>query len=157
MEWAQNVDGSDNDYLFNINKLANRSTVYPKRFGYVCSILPSYLRNQEKLVVAKTRAEELAAKSNEWCGEIKKREDFELILIKVHCIEGAYGTTYIHKFEDAAGNDFTWFASVDNDLNRGEKVTLKATVKKHDTYNDRKQTIITRAKVLKREAMEGTE
>jgi len=63
-------------------------------------------------------------------------------------LEGMYGTTHLYKFADGSGNKITWFTSNDQSLEVGDSLVVKvATIKKHDTYNGEKQTIITRAKI----------
>jgi hypothetical protein len=67
-------------------------------------------------------------------------------MVRRFAMQGNYGTSYILGFEDEAGNSVVWFSSVDiGDV--GEVFTLKATIKGHDVYKGRKQTVITRAKV----------
>lgn len=79
-------------------------------------------------------------------GEVGKRQVFEnLTVIFKTETEGDYGVTTILKFVDAAGNVLTWFASGGKDYEKGDVVTLKATVKKFDEYKGVKQTVITRA------------
>jgi hypothetical protein len=63
-------------------------------------------------------------------------------------IEGQWGTTTLVSFEDKPGNLIKWFASVDlDDINTGDVVDIKATVKKHDEYQGVKQTMVSRAKI----------
>lgn len=60
-----------------------------------------------------------------------------------------YGTDtmYIHTFKDADGNVFIWKTQKFLDLNYGEPVILKGTIKNHSEYKDEKQTELTRCKV----------
>lgn len=93
----------------------------------------------------KAARHEEEAKS-EWVGEVGKRLDFELTVKFVTSYEGAYGTTYVHGFRDAAGNTLvhkgSWLG-----LEKGQVVKLKATVKDHSTYQGVKQTLLARPKV----------
>ena len=70
-----------------------------------------------------------------------------------------YGISYKVDFEDKEGNSFVWWtSSVDADRNEltlkeqkisfGSKIMLKATVKKHSQYKERKQTIISRCNLI---------
>lgn len=61
-----------------------------------------------------------------------------------------YGTEtmYVHTFKDANGNVFTWKTQKYIDLNYGECVNVKGTVKNHSEYKDEKQTELTRCKVM---------
>jgi hypothetical protein len=51
---------------------------------------------------------------------------------------------------DNDGRTLTWFANTNPEMNVGEKYRIKGTVKKHDEYNEWKQTILTRVKVLEK-------
>ena len=62
--------------------------------------------------------------------------------------EGDYGLTTILKLADESDNILTWFASGSKSYQKGDKVSLKATIKKHDEFKGVKQTVITRAKEI---------
>ena len=72
--------------------------------------------------------------ASEFVGEIKERFEFEAEVLGVFGTEGVYGHTDIVKFKDVDGNLFTWFASDYTNLARGDRMAIKGTVKKHDTY-----------------------
>ena len=49
---------------------------------------------------------------------------------------------------DADGRDLVWYASNPPELSEGDRVVIaRATVKKHDMYRGRRQTVITRARI----------
>ena len=56
-------------------------------------------------------------------------------------------TMYVHTFKDADGNVFTWKTRNGVNLNYGEPVIVKGTVKNHSEYKDEKQTELTRCKI----------
>lgn len=82
-------------------------------------------------------------------GEIKERIEFEASVEFTKEIDGFYGITTIIKLRDLDGNVFTWFASGWHDVKRGDRVSIKGTVKKHDEYQGVKQTILTRCVLTK--------
>jgi hypothetical protein len=86
-------------------------------------------------------------KASRHVGNIKDRIDFEGIVEFVTYREGHYGTTTIVKFRDLDGNVFTWFASGYLQYNKGDRVQVRGTVKKHDEYKGVKQTVLTRCVV----------
>lgn len=114
-----------------------------KYAGLVTSAIPVYRREMQRRAEA-----DLAGKVSEWQGEVKRREVFELTALAMIPIDGDYGTTYITKMVDSTGNVFVWFASREPDFKLGETVTLKATVKAHNTRDGVKQTIVTRCAVV---------
>lgn len=58
---------------------------------------------------------------------------------------------YIHTFRDADGNVLIWKTSSNSlpDMESGDQVQIKGTVKEHSEYKDEKQTVLTRCKVTK--------
>ena len=56
-----------------------------------------------------------------------------------------YGTTFLYRFVDDAGNVFVWKAS--GAYNVFDGVTIKGTVKDHSEYQGVKQTVLTRCKI----------
>lgn len=93
-------------------------------------------------------------KASEYVGEIKERIEFEAEVTGVYGTEGHYGHTDIVKFKDGDRNMFTWFASGYTDLERGDRITIKGTVKKHDDFKGVKQTVLTRCKFTKFEVVD---
>ena len=94
----------------------------------------------------------------EYVGEVGKRQVFEAT-IKVVVTWDGFGrndTVYLHIMEDADGNTITWkttnngFTADDGCwASKGDRVKFKATVKEHGTYKGTKQTVVTRATVIK--------
>ena len=58
---------------------------------------------------------------------------------------------YIHTFKDPEGNKLVWKTSSNSlpDLEEGDTVQITGTVKEHSTYQDEKQTVLTRCKIKK--------
>jgi hypothetical protein len=154
LEWAKALSTTGNDYLYNLGVACRAGFVLQSTSGIVASLISAYLRAQEREEEIAQRKSEDAKKSREWLGEVKVRQNFEkLTVTKMVYIPGAYGTTTLVIFEDEPGNIIKWFASVKlDDLEEGDVVDIKATVKKHDEYNEQKQTLVTRAKILEKVA-----
>jgi len=101
------------------------------------------------------RAQENAA--SEWVGEVKERRELEVEVLGVYGTDGVYGHTDIVKMKDLDGNLFTWFASDYTDLERGDRLSITGTVKKHDEYKGTKQTVITRCRYEKFKVLTPTQ
>jgi len=99
--------------------------------------------------IERMKQREAEGRASEHVGEIKERIEFEAEVTGVYGTEGYYGHTDIVKFKDNDGNQFTWFASGYTDLARGDRMSIKGTVKKHDEYRGIKQTVLTRCKYTK--------
>jgi hypothetical protein len=153
LEWARAIPESAEDYLYNVRVLARGESFNIKHAGIVASIISSYQRNQAK---ERERAQLIA--SSEHVGEIGKRQDFPgLKLIRAIPVDGYWGLTIFYKLEDAEGNRITWKASSWADMEEGDTVTLKATVKEHGEWQGVAETYITRCKVLTREPAQPVE
>jgi len=77
-------------------------------------------------------------------------EKIELTLTTRHIVEmdGIYGVSYIYICEDADKNVVIYKGTSRNFPNKGETMTVKATVKDHGVRNGVKQTIIQRPKIV---------
>ncbi len=60
--------------------------------------------------------------------------------------DSSYGIHYFHLLEDEDGNQYVW--GTGNGLTEGWTYTIKGTVKAHEDYKGRAQTVLTRCKVL---------
>ena len=107
--------------------------------GYLAALPAIYYKNIEK---EKEREQEIPS---EWVGEPKQRleDDAECIFYKTY--ESPYGLKSIVKFV-SNNNILTWFASGEPEFNPGETYRIKYTVKDHDEYRGKKQTIVNRVK-----------
>ena len=82
-------------------------------------------------------------------GTVGKREVFNLTIRSISDFEGMYGTTWFTTMVDEAGNLVVYKGSNrltlgDRLFERGDKVTVKATVKSHDRRDDIARTFISR-------------
>jgi hypothetical protein len=168
IEWARAIEVKS-DFDHNLKAIADAGEVPWKRTGIAAYLITAMKRENERAAererrIAKTKAaaEERASRS-EHVGEEGKRMELTLTLRRVIELEpGAYGATWIHKFEDADENEVTWFASnsyvvdyIDADGEKGkrpweagETLTVKATVKRHTEYKGVAETHVNRVKVV---------
>ncbi len=161
IEWARALtdsDVEDGDYLYNLRAVCQSDFIRPKRGGLAGSVLVAAGR-----VYAKAQAKAAdAQKSNEHVGSVKERLTLDLTLVGLRDIDGFYGHSVLHRFEDAAGNLLVWFATnpdiipTDDGDKRamlvGETLSLAGTVKKQDDFRGRKQTSLSRVSCPKKKA-----
>jgi hypothetical protein len=157
LDWARaltDAEVGDNDYLYNLRAVCTDDYVRPKRGGLAASVIVAAERAFEKAAEAARQA----TNSNLHIGDVKERLTLELTLRATREIDGYYGVSTLHRFEDAAGNAFVWFASNPEiipegtdkrAMNVGETLTLAGTVKGHDDFKGRLQTKLTRVSVPK--------
>ena len=80
-------------------------------------------------------------------GKIGDRLDLAVRITKVTKLEdGYYGPSTFHLMEDEAGNEYCWTTSAKT-LEYGECYILKGTVKAHQNYKGKEQTVLTRCRV----------
>lgn len=151
IEYVESSD-ANNDFMINVKNLVAAGDITTRMFGLLIGAAAGYLYKKSKEV---TDAPEL----DEYFGEIKKRYTLELTLTFSTSVEGFYGTTYIHGFKDSEGRSLTWFGTkklrhnptegnfTGEPVEVGETVKVKATVKKHELYKDRKQTQLNRVAI----------
>jgi len=144
---ADNGDG----YLANIAAVARAGYVGPKTWGLGGSIIAAHARACEK---ALREAQKAARPESHHVGTIKARDTHRVRVDRILARDGDYGTTYITKMSawdetrECYANDLVWFASREHDLEIDGEYVIKATVKKHDVFDGRPQTIVNRAVVV---------
>lgn len=147
LEWTRNITdeaANNNNFLHNIRVLARSKYVTPRDLGFFVGMVPAYMKAEEKDRLVKQRA----AKSNEWVGVVgQKIPPTHVQVVGTSYVDGPFGRTQIVRMEDEKGNFFTWFNNSATAMKPSEeKIKIVGTVKKHDEYKGRKQTILTRVK-----------
>jgi hypothetical protein len=79
-------------------------------------------------------------------GAVGERLDLLLTVTKVKTLDGYYGSSTFHLFEDEAGNEFCWTTAAKT-LELGETYEVRGTVKEHQVFKGKNQTVLTRCKV----------
>ena len=143
IEWAKSLKGDENNYLNNIGILGEQGYATGRQLGMAVSILPSYEKEVAKRI--REEARKAIADASEHVGEIGKREVFDnVVLTEVKYIESQFGVSVLHKF-NMDGNQLVWFGSRElGGVEIGDKISIKATVKRHDEFNGIPQTAINR-------------
>ena len=148
--WAKALE-SDSNYLANLKIIANQELVSAKHLGLTCSIVAAKAKAEEREVIRRQQAE--AAATSEWQGEVSGSITISGTVASVREFAGyAYNSppSYLVVIVDADGNVYKTFNSgaFGRTTEQGETVTVKATVKAHDEYQDRKETVLTRVKAV---------
>ncbi|MCB4338016.1 hypothetical protein BJQ93_00333 [Bacillus subtilis] len=94
---------------------------------------------------------------SEWVGRVGDKVDLVLRVVDSFYVNYynpfAYGTSTvcINKLRDGDGNIFIWKTSknLSNQCDGEGKVRIRGTIKEHNTYQDQKQTVLTRCRVGK--------
>ncbi|MFD0417812.1 hypothetical protein [Streptomyces sp. NPDC127108] len=149
-EWALQGYGSTNDYLHKVAQLAKGETVEPRHLPTLVSAIAGWHRDQEKA------AAEKAARNSKPQGKAGERLTVAATVTTVIELEERYYGYHAQrrrlvKFQDVSGNVYVWFSSAATVPDKGDEVELTGTVKKHDTYGEVTQTVLTRCRVAERE------
>jgi len=146
LQWFQALPAEQkqsNEFMHNVDVLVKGGKVNPRNVGYAIALFPVYARAMDQI---KPKGEQ-PKKSNEWIGQPgQKIPATKVNVIRTRVISGQYGSTQIVSMEDEQGNMYVWFNNSANDLDEGKSYTIVGTIKKHDEFNGRKQTHLTRVK-----------
>lgn len=150
-QWIlDNLTGELNEYKNNLKVVASRKGLATRDFGIAASAI-SFVERELGIIAEQQKQRE--SKSNEHISAVGQRIASDLTLISVREIgRDAYtrwdaGISYLYKFEDAAGNSFSWFSSNKHDLTNGQTYKVTGTVKAHKEYKGRNETQLTRCKI----------
>ena len=149
-DWIKAQNNTDNQFIRNLWIVFQEETVSRKNVGLVAAAFKAH----EKATTAPKKYETEQKYESVYVGEIGKREIFKLTVLGSSVIEKDYGFrgigfTTVIRFKDEAGNRLVWFASGDHtEFEKYKTYTVKATVKKHDEYKDKKQTIVNRVAIV---------
>lgn len=148
IEWLK-TQPSNNEYMVNLHTIAAADAVPSKLFGYWCSLAAAYQRAQERLRLNKAQK-----KVSEWVGNVKDKIETVVTVTGISHVDSYYGTVHLHRMLDDAGRTLVWFANTDSGMEPGRKYKIRGTVKKHDEYQNWKQTVLTRV-TMKEEITNG--
>lgn len=146
LAWAQEIPSdTPSDYLSNLRVAClGAPFMVLKWAGIVGSAIVAYRREIEKWEERKANGSR-----GKHLGEIGERITVEATVIMERDIETDFGLTRLYKFETTDGSQLIWFASNAQDCGEGDKIKVAGTVKRHDEYNGRPQTVVNRCKVSK--------
>lgn len=87
--------------------------------------------------------------SSKYQGAVGDKIEVAVKLTFKKVIETKFGYSTLYGFEDASGNQYRWFStSYTFEMQEGQQAVIKGTVKKHETYKDVAQTMLTRVKMV---------
>lgn len=145
IEYFTNLDPKGNDYLINCCKLIRIGYVPGKHLGIACSMITAYQRGvvKEEERAAKQSKED-AMPDSEFQGEIKERlRGIQVTVTYKRHFENDFGGTTLYSFIDHLGNIYkTFYSGYGWDCEINDVVVIDGTVKKHNEYNNKKETML---------------
>lgn len=135
-----------NDFTWNLWLLAKSGFIPGNKAGYAAYMHQYWLKemNQQPKYLPKNE------KVNEFFGEIGKKISVNVKLVSINYVNSAWGCSTLYKFKTNEGLLFGWFSSSklsELEGNQGKEFVLSGTVKAHNVFNDRKETLLKRCKV----------
>lgn len=150
VEWILSDDfDTTSNYTANLRAAVEAGIATHRQIGLLASAPTAYARSLETAAEIAAKAAAAAEKpESNWIANVgDKKVRIEGTIDAIRYISGNYGTTVLYTITTAEGNVVKWFASREAlGETEGVEVVVEATIKKHDTFNDVKQTVITRAK-----------
>ena len=120
-----------------VSKLVRYGSISEKQQAFIGSLLAKIDGR------AAVDAQRAAAKAlSQHVGTVGERRAFSLTVKAVPSFETAFGTMYVHICRDEAGNTVIYKGK--EIAEKGQTITLKATIKEHGERDGEKQTIIAR-------------
>lgn len=139
LTWLKSADvgvaAEDSPYLHNLSAMAIAGSVPGHKVGLMASAVQAWKRAQAK------RAEETVS---QFVGDLGKRCDFKVTLVRTTDLHSEWGTKTLHNFIDEAGNRLVWFSTGYSPLRIGQTYHITAKVEKHQIYKDAFQTVLSR-------------
>lgn len=145
----ETADGSS--YINNLQTIIKSKYCKLNEIAIVASAVKCYQKHLRDLEIARERqAEHDEALKSNWIGNKGERLTISLSHAElITSFDSIYGTTFLYKFTTTDGNICSWFAS--SPIVEPETIVkLIGTVKDHTTYENVKETQLTRCKVVER-------
>lgn len=154
IHWCEQLTASS-DYEENIRAIAISDYVLPKHMGLAASIVAAWQRHREQLVQRSARPK---SNPDATCGTVGKREVFAVLAAGARVYESDFGAKIrVSMIDTVTGAEIVWWCSGTCPDEIWEAATkpravgevlpvfnVAATVKKHDTYQGRRQTVVAR-------------
>lgn len=152
----------DNNFIFNANNMINSGLVELRLAHYITGACSWYFGKLAFEDMKKKAAESKPKDMSEWIGVVGEKEKLEnLEIVHISGFDTDFGWSSIYKMKDQNGNHFTKFGTIgtkfivkktdnsNDNVQVGDFISATAEIKKHDTFNGIKQTILGRLSKLK--------
>ena len=137
LNWIQDMsEAEDNNYLLNIKNIGQANFVDHTLMGIAVSIPVAYDNSTKP------------SSNSKFLGEKGSHLEGEAILVSHKVCDTPFGISHLYTF-DMGGSDVVWFSSKNAKIEPNEIFHLKAKVKSHSVFRDKKQTIINYTKLVK--------
>lgn len=143
IKWFHDLpeDKKSSPYMISVESVVSADMVTSRSLGLIVSLPATYHRFMNGI---KERTQE---KPSLHMGAVGgKIPSTKAKCVYAQYFDGNYGRYQIVKLIDDLGNVYTWFNTSKNALEKDITYQIVGTVKKHDEYQGKKQTVLTRVK-----------
>ena len=138
----ENVDAGT-DFGANMMIAAKCNTLEGKVSGILAYMPEAYRRSREGAIKRAAKAPSVHV------GTVGEKVEVSVTVVRVNVVEGYYGDKSIISMVSDSGADITWFKSGYTTVKTGDITSIRGTVKAHDDYKGRPQTVLTRCRFAK--------
>lgn len=146
IDWILSKENVEYGYFSNLKTIVSNSNVRASNLGIIASAYSVYLREQQKRAMGEV--ERKTKGQSEYVGEIGDKAIYELTFDKEISFETDFGWMSIYYFHDQDDNVFIWKTATNLEADEGETLKIKGTMKDQNIYNNTKQNVLTRCKVV---------
>lgn len=139
-EYVRDGLAATSSYAHNLKVLFHAGAILePKRLRIVVSAYGTWARTQERPAAA-------PQVMSEWVGEVGARLRNLEAIFEGSVVIGSneFGDVVLNRFRTTTGDRLKWFSGRSVRLPDGTPVRLTGTVKKHDSYNGQRETLLSR-------------
>lgn len=146
---------NNDDFQTNTLAVVRQGYAFGRNLGLAAAIT----RAADRIRGDVAKRTERATQVDEHFGTVGKRETWRLKCVYTTDIQGGFGVTQLCLFRDKDGRSAKWFNSSRTTLDRGTTYDVKGTVKKHDIYEGKRITMLSRCTIseVKDEAVASAE
>lgn len=148
IDWVLHTADCSFGYMMNLRAVVDTEYVKGKHLGLLCSAVPTYNREMERIAKESARKAQMVAEAAGSSYVGTKGEKITVKVTSCKCVtswETVYGVTYLYKFVDNSGNVLIWKTNTFIKCDRVFELTAK--VKGHSEYEGVKQTDVYFCKV----------
>lgn len=136
------------DYVLNMKAVAAGKMVSARNIGLLASAPQAWAKSLERSLVREREASIYAA--SEHIGSVKERLELTVEVKAIRYLDGDYGVKTLYTMITEDGNIVKWFSSGEDKLgeDKGARFVIRGTVKKHETWEGMKSTLLTRCSII---------
>ena len=134
------------EYVTNLKQITAAEHATGRSIGFLASAPQAWAKAQERDL---TRRAEQGSIVNEFVGAVKDKLELDVTIKSIRYVTNDYGTATVYTLLGADNHLYNWYATrgVLGETADDTVYRITGTVKRHDEYQGRKSTVLTRCKV----------